>query len=161
MRHAVPAAAWLVAFCVACAAGEAAQPDHGPATPQPQVTFHTASGEIPVRVEVVKKPDDQARGLMFRKKLEPMHGMIFVFPQTAEHSFWMKNTFISLDMIFVSAQQTVVGVVANAEPLTKVPRTVGVPSKFVVEVNAGFAKKYGIGKGTRITMRDVQQQVVH
>ncbi len=158
MRNVVQAAAWLVALCIGCPDGEAAQPGHEPAVQQPVIIFHTSSGEILVRVEVVDTPDGQRRGLMFRQKLEPMHGMVFVFPRATDRSFWMKNTTISLDMIFVDAQHTVVGVVADTEPLTETPRTVGVPSKFVVEVNAGFAEKYGVGAGTRLTMRHVPQK---
>ena len=112
-----------------------------------RVIFITSGGEVPVLVEIADSPAEQRRGLMFRKELAADHGMLFTFAIEEEHPFWMKNTYIPLDMIFVDAARKVVGVVANAEPLNETALTVGKPSKYVVEVNAGFAAKNGIGEG--------------
>lgn len=138
------------------APAEAAAPSVDPSA-LPTVTFHTEAGDVVVLVEIADTQAERARGLMHRKSLEPDHGMVFVFPEEAEHPFWMQNTYIALDMIFAGADNVVVGVVANAEPLTVEHRTVGKPSKLVVEVNAGFAAKHGIGAGTRLSMQNVPQ----
>jgi uncharacterized membrane protein (UPF0127 family) len=75
--------------------------------------------------------------------------MIFVFPTTEEHSFWMHNTLLALDLIFVDESRAVIGVVANAAPQTDTPRTVGKPSRYVVEVAAGEAASHAVVPGTR------------
>src|SRR3989442_11625804 len=86
---------------------------------------------------------------MYRRSLEPDRGMIFVFPASEEHTFWMHNTLIALDMIFLDEGRAVIGVVANAAPQTDTPRTVGRPSRYVVEVAAGDAAVHAVGPGTR------------
>ena len=120
-----------------------------------QVIFHTATGDIAVTVEIADAPQERSKGLMNRQSLEHDHGMIFIFPGDDTQSFWMKNTLIPLDMIFVNGGLDVVGVVANAEPLTTSPRGVGIPSTYVVEVNGGFAAANGIAAGTRMSLRGI------
>ena len=138
----------------------ACQPSSG-ATPRPSasvagtVTFVTPGGEIPVAVEVADTPDERAKGLMQRRELGANAGMIFVFPHEAQQTFWMKDTYIPLDMIFVSSSRVVAGVVADAEPMTLTGRSVAAPSKYVVEVNAGFAKANGIVAGTQVVFTGV------
>lgn len=123
--------------------------------PPAQVLFHVASGDIAVTVEIADSPPERSKGLMNRQSLEHDHGMIFIFPGDDTQSFWMKNTLIPLDMIFVNSALEVVGVVANAEPLTLTARTVGIPSAYVVEVNGGFAAANGIGAGTRMSLKNI------
>lgn len=119
------------------------------------ITFFTSLGEVPVQVEVADEPHELSRGLMFRESLHPNSGMLFVFPEVDEHPFWMKNTYISLDMIFLDAQTKVVGVVANATPMSTATLGVKAPSKYVVEVTAGYAKDHAIepGVSARIEIR--------
>ena len=74
--------------------------------------------------------------------------MLFVFDETSEHSFWMHNTLIPLDLIFLAEDRRVVGVVANAAPQTDTQRTVKKPSRYVVEVSGGEAAAHGIAPGT-------------
>jgi uncharacterized membrane protein (UPF0127 family) len=114
----------------------------------PHVTFHAA---VPVTVdlEVANTEQSRAKGLMYRKSLPARGGMVFVFAHEEPLSFWMKNTLIPLDMIFISERGIVVGVL-TAEPMTLAPRGVPTPAKFVVEVNAGFAKTHGITVGTEV-----------
>lgn len=119
---------------------------------EPRVVFLTASGEVPVEVEIADTPAEQRRGLMFRRELAEGTGMLFVFEVESEHSFWMKNTYVPLDMIFVSAARRVVGVIADAEPLSEDSRTIGKPSQYVVEVPAGFARQHGITPGTPVLL---------
>jgi uncharacterized membrane protein (UPF0127 family) len=102
-----------------------------------------------VRVEIAADDPSRTRGLMFRRSLDPDRGMIFVFPASEEHSFWMHNTLLALDLIFLDETRQVVGVVANATPQTDTPRTVGKSSRYVVEVAAGEAAAHAVGPGTR------------
>ena len=94
---------------------------------------------------------------MHRTEMLDDWGMIFIYPDNGVRSFWMKNTLIPLDMIFVASTGDVVGVVVGAEPLTLDSRTVGVPSRYVVEVNAGLSEKLGIDATSTMTVENVDQ----
>jgi uncharacterized membrane protein (UPF0127 family) len=142
-------------LCLAACHGEAAE--KAATLPQGTVRFETPRGPWLLKVEVASDEASRARGLMFRRALEPDRGMIFVFPSTEEHSFWMHNTLIGLDMIFLDDTRAVVGVVANAAPQTDTPRTVGKPSRYVVEVSAGEAAAHAVGPGTRAAFVDVPE----
>lgn len=131
------------------------QPRRAPDQPQAAVVFD-ADGEVRVSVEVARSPRQIQRGLMYRQHLPPDSGMLFVFSREKVQSFWMKNTLIPLDMIFVTAEMEVAGVVENAQPETITSRTIGKPSQFVVEVNSGFARKHNIAAGTRVRFENVQ-----
>jgi uncharacterized membrane protein (UPF0127 family) len=121
------------------------------ADPAPVVVF-TPPGRAPVRVavEVADTPAARAKGLMDRSVLAPEAGMLFVFERESPVSFWMKDTFIALDMIFIDAGRKVIGVLADVPPRTESSRSPGRPSQFVVEVNAGFAGRAGIVEGTTV-----------
>jgi hypothetical protein len=92
---------------------------------------------------------------MFRTSLAEDAGMLFLFDESAEHTFWMANTFVALDMIFVDDDGRIVGLVERAEPGTTTARTVGVPSRYVLEVNGGWAKAHGVRAGDRVRFEDV------
>jgi uncharacterized membrane protein (UPF0127 family) len=92
---------------------------------------------------------------MYREHLAPDAGMLFVFRRPKRQRFWMKNTLIPLDMIFVTSDMVVAGVVANTEPRTLDPREVEAETQFVVEVNGGWAARYGITRGTRVEFENV------
>lgn len=118
----------------------------------PRVVVHTGSGPRPIAVEVVATPAARTRGLMYRRELAEGAGMLFVFDEEADHSFWMKNTFIPLDMIFVGGDRRVVGVHANARPHSLAPISVGRPSRWVIEVPGGWAVRAGIAAGDRVDL---------
>jgi uncharacterized protein len=99
-------------------------------------------------VEVAATPEAQERGLMYRTALAEDAGMVFAFADVHHATFWMRNTCIPLDMIFVSEDKLVIGVV-TAPPLNDEPRSVPGLSKYVVELAAGVATKRGIAIGTR------------
>jgi uncharacterized membrane protein (UPF0127 family) len=103
---------------------------------------------VVVNVEVVDTPDMRQRGLMYRKQLAPDAGMLFLFDQQEQHTFWMHNTLIPLDMIFIKSDWTVLGIVENATPLTDSKREVPGASQYVLEVNAGFSRRVGLQAGT-------------
>jgi len=125
--------------------------------PQPAVRFETSRGPWVVQVEVARTDAERSRGLMFRPDLQRDHGMLFLFEESAEHGFWMHDTLISLDMIFIGEDRSVVGVVANAQPKTDTPRSVHRPSRYVVEVGGGEAAAHAVGRGTRAVFLDVQE----
>lgn len=111
------------------------------------VTVETATQSLVFQAEVADDDQERQRGLMDRQSMDPNHGMIFVFPVEEEHRFWMRNTYLELDMIFIGADRRIVGIVERAEPLTETSRGVGAPSQFVLELLGGTAAEKGIAAG--------------
>ena len=100
------------------------------------------------RVEVAQTDAERSRGLMFRKSLADDRGMIFLMPGDDDWSFWMKNTYIHLDMVFIDQQWRVVGMLEDVPPLTLDARSVGAQSRYVLELAAHVARHSGIKTGT-------------
>ncbi len=123
-----------------------------PTLPKGRVVIPGAGGAHAVDVEVAATPLARARGLMWRRQLEEGQGMLFIFPDEAVQSFWMKNTLIPLDMAFITSAGAVVGVVENAEPRTLISRTVGRPSRYVLEVPGGWSRKVGLKEGITVQL---------
>ena len=98
-------------------------------------------------IELAVDNAQRARGLMYRQTILADWGMLFVYPFDRELSFWMKNTYIPLDMVFIDGKGKVVGVIEGAEPLTLTARTVNKPGRYVLELGAGVAAKSGIEPG--------------
>ncbi len=118
---------------------------------EPTVYLQTAGGsEVRVRVEVARTAEERRLGLMHRQGLDKGSGMVFIFEEPRIQTFWMKNTLIPLDMIFIGADLEVVGVVENTTPGSLAPCAVDEPSQYVLEVEAGFAERHGIGAGTSV-----------
>ena len=88
---------------------------------------------------------------MFRESMDADRGMLFLFPREQQLSFWMKNTFIPLDLVFIRSDRTILGVVENAEPRTLTSRRVDGISQFVLEINGGLARTRGIRAGQKVT----------
>ncbi len=121
----------------------------------PEVEILTQSGErVSFQVELAKTPEERAKGLMFRQYLPSNQGMLFIFDQEKRHWFWMKNTLISLDMIFINQEQRVVGIVHQAQPEKTNPLG-GWKSKYILEINGGLAEKYGIKEGDKIKFKNL------
>jgi len=117
------------------------------------LVIHSATGDHQVKVEVVTKPADQAVGLMYRRSLDKNSGMFFIFRQEAPQSFWMKNTLIPLDMIFISADLVIVDI-TTMQPCIIDPcpdYTSRQPAQYVLEVNAGYCRSHAIAIGDRIS----------
>jgi uncharacterized membrane protein (UPF0127 family) len=110
-----------------------------------------------VQVELADTPEKRERGLMFRKELADGHGMLFLFDEEGEHSFWMKDTLIPLDLIFVDSSGRVTGIIARARPLTLEPRSGG-PSRMVLEVPGGWAAAHGVRVGDRMTVEGLAEK---
>jgi uncharacterized membrane protein (UPF0127 family) len=132
-----------------------AQPAEEPAA-QPRVWLEPPGREpVPVVVEVARTPAQTQRGLMFRRHMAPDHGMLFQFARSRHLTFWMRNTYIPLDMVFITSDFRVLGVVENATPETDDAREVEGDSQYVLEVNAGFAREHGIVPGTHVRFEDI------
>jgi len=101
-------------------------------------------------LEVADEAWEEMRGLMFRREMAKGWGMVFVFATEAPRSFWMKNTLMALDMVFVRADGVVDSVVSRAEPLTLTPRRSAGPATYVVELASGVAAASGIEAGVRL-----------
>lgn len=162
-RLALPAL--LAALALASCAGKPAEPAAPPrpaaaaAAPAPaRVVVETADGRAhEVTVELARTAEEQARGLMHRRELAEGTGMLFVFAEAAPRSFWMKNTLIPLDMLFIDEAGVVAGLVREAEPLTLEPRTAGpdVKARWVLEVPGGWAARHGVAPGARVRLENV------
>lgn len=113
----------------------------------------TATGEHQFNVEVADTPSARARGLMFRKSMPADQGMLFDFQVEEPVSMWMKNTYIPLDMIFIGRDGRVVGVAADAEPLSERIIDSPAPAYAVLELNAGAARRISLAPGDRVRHR--------
>lgn len=101
-------------------------------------------------VEMAENDAERAKGLMFRKELPEGRGMLFDFQREQEVSFWMENTYIPLDMIFIRGDGRILRIAENTEPLSTRIIPSGGPVRAVLEVIAGTARKLGIAPGDRV-----------
>ena len=126
----------------------------------PRVIFRDENEKVLAQfhLELALTGQEQSRGLMHRIEMRDEWGMLFIYPREQNLSFWMKNTLISLDMIFINAAGEVVGVVHQAEPETLDPRSVGRPARYVLEVNGGLAERYGIDRGAQMSLTNVDNR---
>lgn len=107
-------------------------------------------GQARFTVELAITPEEQARGLMFRESLPRGAGMLFLYDRPSRVSFWMRNTLIPLDMIFVDSAGTVTRVHHEAVPLDETPIPGGDGVLAVLEINGGLARRFGIGAGSEL-----------
>ena len=110
----------------------------------------TKSGVRMFSVEMATTDKEREVGLMYRKELADGRGMLFDFTPEQPVSMWMKNTYISLDMIFIGANGRILRIAENTEPESTRIISSGAPAKGVLEVIAGTARKYGIAPGDQI-----------
>jgi len=110
----------------------------------------TKNGVHVFGVEMAVTPEEQAKGLMFRRELPEGQGMLFDFQREQATSFWMKNTYISLDMIFIRADGRILRIAENTVPLSEALVSSGGPVRAVLEVIAGTCKRLGIAPGDRV-----------
>lgn len=117
---------------------------------QVPLTIRSANGIHRFIVEVARSPDEEAQGLMFRQSLAPDRGMIFPFDPPRVATFWMKNTLIPLDMVFIRADGTIESIAANAVPLSLDTEASQGPVVAVLEIAGGRAAELGIGPGDKV-----------
>lgn len=116
----------------------------------PVVVLHAGERAFPIRVELARTEPERERGLMYRNHLDADTGMLFIFERTGPLTFWMKNTFIPLDMIFIGADRRIVGIVDNAVPETETPRRVPGDSLYVLEIGGGLCGRLGVSAGSPV-----------
>jgi uncharacterized membrane protein (UPF0127 family) len=110
----------------------------------------TAAGSHDFQVENARDEASRARGLMDRRFMPADHGMLFEFDREAPEAFWMKDTYIPLDMIFISRAGVVTNIAANAEPLSERAIPSGPPCMAVLELNGGAAARIGLKVGDKV-----------
>lgn len=103
-----------------------------------------------LRIEIVEKDKDIQYGMMHRKSMDPKTGMLFIMKQERPQSFYMKNTYIPLDIIYINSNKEIVSIVENAEPLNEKSLPSGAPAIYILEVIGGFCAQHGIGRGMTI-----------
>jgi uncharacterized membrane protein (UPF0127 family) len=119
--------------------------------PRTTVTIKTPDGRtLTLEAQIASTTEQKAKGLMFRRHLPESEGMLFTYDHEEELGFYMANCFISLDMIFMNRKREVVGIIENAKPMDPTVLSIGRPSQYVLEVNAGFAKRHRIESGNRL-----------
>ncbi len=117
------------------------------------VTFSGLSGPVTLKAEIADTPQEHSRGLMKREHLDSGSGMLFIFDGDSQRSFWMKDTLIPLDMIFINSSLDIVHIEVDAQPCKtpSCPRyNSGQPAMYVVETNAGFVHEHGIVTGQKV-----------
>ncbi len=127
---------------------------------RPVVILHAGGRALPFRVELAASEPQRERGLMYRNHLDPDAGMLFVFDREAPLTFWMKNTLIPLDMIFISSGRRIVGIVENAVPETETPRRVEGLSRYVLEIAGGMSRRLGISAQSAVEFQGVPGEVL-
>ena len=132
----------------ACSAAQPAIPIGS--LPVREIGIATAKGVVKFKTEVASDPAEQQQGLMYRKSMAPDRGMIFIFPEPRPAGFWMHNTLIPLDLMFVDASGRIESIAANAKPLddSLIPSRGDV--KAVIEINGGLAQARGIKVGDKV-----------
>ncbi|MBI3441075.1 MAG: DUF192 domain-containing protein [Proteobacteria bacterium] len=123
---------------------------HGRMRHETLIIASKVSGEHRFEVEIADTPATEEMGLMFREYMAPDHGMLFELNQNAVAHFWMKNTLISLDLLFISADGVIKTIHAHAVPKSLAIISSEVPVQAVLEINGGLAKELGIAEGDRV-----------
>ena len=163
--------AFAVASLIASACGRSPIVSGGPpaseststasaATNVPHILFPDGYG---VKVEIAADEPTREQGLMFRDRLPDATGMIFIFPQSGEYPFWMKNTLIPLDMVWIDEGHKIVHVAHDVPPCQADPCPSYAPNataKYVLELAAGVAKQHGLKDGDTLRMIGLDQVIV-
>jgi uncharacterized protein len=126
-----------------------------PVDPDPLIVA-TSHGERSFTIEIADDPGERERGLMFREDMDDAHGMLFVFQDQRDVGFWMKNTPMPLDLLFI-AQDGTVKAIKPGVSMSEAVISPGVPVRFVLELKAGIAAKNGIVDGDKARHRAINQ----
>ena len=103
-----------------------------------------------ITIQIAHNEAERAEGLMWRRYMPEDDGMLFIFRNQEIQAFWMKNTYIPLDMVFADSTGKIVSIHANAVPFSEATISSGTPAQYVVEVNGGFCARYGVKEGDKI-----------
>jgi hypothetical protein len=154
MRHRLPVVPAILSFVLSFLALPLVATIGVPAAAELQpLEIATRNGVHVFAVEIASTPEEQAKGLMFRRELPEGQGMLFDFHREQPTSFWMKNTYIPLDMIFIRGDGRILRIAENTVPLSEALVPSGGPVRAVLEVVAGTARKLGIAPGDRVAHR--------
>jgi uncharacterized membrane protein (UPF0127 family) len=124
----------------------------------PAAVFSTPEGPKTVLLELAATEEERNRGLMFRSHLEDRRGMLFVFEEDGRPAFWMKNTYLSLDILFLSKEGNVVDLFEGVPPcpMEPCPRYAPrAPARYVLEVAGGFVAQHAVRKGDRVRLENL------
>jgi len=127
-----------------------------PFSKQGELTFYDQESREAVRtidLEFAETEESITQGLMFRQDMTDSQGMLFVFPSMEPRSFWMKNTYVSLDIIFVDNFNQIVSIQEKTKPRNTQSLPSEAPAQYVIEVIGGFCETYGIEKGDKVSFR--------
>ncbi|MBC8132707.1 MAG: DUF192 domain-containing protein [Deltaproteobacteria bacterium] len=124
------------------------------------VVLNAGGRALPFRVELATSDATRERGLMYRNHMDADSGMLFVFEREAPLTFWMKNTLIPLDIIFIGSDRRIVGIVENATPETETPRRVDGVSRYVLEIGGGLSRKLGVTPGSTVEFQGIGRDVL-
>lgn len=117
------------------------------------LTIHTATGKHRYTVEVAATPEQQATGMMYRRTMAADHGMLFPFSSPRLLTFWMENTWLPLDLVFIGADGRVVSVAADAKPMSRDQITSSGPALTVLELGGGAAARIGVRPGDKVSFK--------
>jgi uncharacterized membrane protein (UPF0127 family) len=148
MRLLLAAAAIICLLPLAAASAPGA--DIAPKLALTTVVIDSGHGVVRFQAELAADPSSQEKGLMFRTKLAPDAGMLFDFHRPDFQAFWMKNTVIPLDMIFIRADGMISSIADNTTPYSETPIPSHEPVRAVLEINGGRAAQLGIEPGQRV-----------
>ena len=138
--------------CAAPAAGAQSRPEGRPQSLATEtLTVHTAKGARRFTVQVADTEETRETGLMFVRRMPADRGMVFKFPQAGEQAFWMRNTLIPLDIIYVGPNGRIVSIAKRAKPQDETPLPSHGAANGVLEINGGLADKLGIAVGDRVS----------
>ncbi|HKY40456.1 MAG TPA: DUF192 domain-containing protein [Polyangiaceae bacterium] len=121
--------------------------------PMGRVTFVDAAGAPAVQVELARDDASRERGLMYRTNMPENGGMLFSWQDERVRSFWMRNTCIPLDLLYITKDGTISGILEQVPTLNEAPRRIHCPVTHVLELNAGWTRAHGIKPGTKVTIQ--------
>ena len=130
--------------------GSSASQGDNPVGPRSSLSVETSTGVYPYQVEVADNDESRSRGLMFRRSIEPETGMLFDMGVTRDVAFWMHNTFVPLDLVFISDKGRVVSVAHGAKPRSDNRIPSAAPIRFVLELPTPEAQRIGLAVGDRV-----------
>ncbi|SFU38352.1 hypothetical protein SAMN05216480_102118 [Pustulibacterium marinum] len=107
-----------------------------------------------LEIEVAKTPYETQTGLMYRKTMEENRGMLFMFPRESVHSFYMRNTLIPLDILYINKNLEIVSFAKNAKPMDETSLPSGKAVQYALEVNGGMMDKWGVEVGDKISFKE-------
>ncbi|HMJ13516.1 MAG TPA: DUF192 domain-containing protein [Polyangiaceae bacterium] len=125
-----------------------------PVLPQGSVRFIDAPDKPRVLVELAREHEHRSRGLMYRTHMPEERGMLFSWSEEQVQSFWMHNTCIPLDMLFIATDQTILGILEQVPTLNERSRTIPCAVSHVLELNAGWTRQHGVKAGQRVQIQD-------